>query len=489
MPADVGGLPDASSDQFPQAGIRRQAVTRAAEIPLAVGADEVVRLRDAGATLLEGVCPGEIEREHVVVADALEAEQTRPQRPRTASSGPCRSRGGARTAAAPRAPEPRSLPPGCATTGFIGDARSLSARALARHTGAYSSSSHDIDAGRRTVHRLTGVQAEIGAVATLAHPSDGKPPGAAATTRARSTGSADLRVTGPLPALAMTLRHVRVRRPGRLFIMPLIRRPTSLLHGSQHGPLHRRGNAAPGGPRVRLHLLQHSDTRRRRAADRRVARGGRRVLHGLSALHQHPWLHARNPRGLGPLQDARRPGRGVAVPGAHHRGFGHRRHRQHRRGGGRDLHRRARRHVLADRLGTARHVHEVRRVHTRGALPARQPGRFSLRRAHVLPRTGPRRASLAAARQGPGHVLCSEHGDRLPGHRQHVPVQPGNGDRGGRDRQHVAGRQRMARRRHPSRHWSGSSSSAGSSPSPRPRCASYPPWRSSTSSPPSSSSP
>ena len=118
MPADVGGLPDASADQFPQAGIGRQAVARAAEIPLAVGAYEVVWFLDARATSLEGVGSAEIEGEHVLVADALEAEQTGPQRLRTASSGPCRSRGDARTADAPRAPAPRSLPPGRATTGL-----------------------------------------------------------------------------------------------------------------------------------------------------------------------------------------------------------------------------------------------------------------------------------------------------------------------------------------------------------------------------------
>ena len=99
--------------------------------------------------------------------------------------------------------------------------------------------------------------------------------------------------------------------------------------------------------------------------------------------------------------------------------------------------------------GFPRHVVQVRRVHARRRLPRRERRWLRAGRTDVLPGTRARRARLAEARQVPGPLLRRRSGDRLHGHRQHVPVEPGlfAGLRRVRRRQRSAQRARLDLRR------------------------------------------
>ena len=266
---------------------------------------------------------------------------------------------------------------------------------------------------------------------------------------AAASSSAGGAVAGGNGGACSRHRTMRPRpfRPRAALAYIMRSRPVPARPKQQHGPHNRRGDAPSGGFRVRLRLLQRSRVRRRRAAHRRLAGGRRGVLHRLSALHQSARLRPCHPRGHGALQNPRRPGRDIPIQGAHHGGIRHGGHRQHRRGGHRHLHRRPGRHVLADRLRAARHVHKVRRMHAGRAVSTQQSRRLGFGRADVL--LGARLGGTppAAAGEGARHLLCGRDGVRLPGHRQHVSSQPSHGHPGGRYGQRVPCGQRMAHRR------------------------------------------
>ena len=67
-------------------------------------------------------------------------------------------------------------------------------------------------------------------------------------------------------------------------------------------------------------------------------------------------------------------------------------------------------------------------MHPRGALSAAQSRRLGLRGTDALPGARSRRARLAVTGPRARPLLRRRHGIRLPGHREHVPVEPGRGD-------------------------------------------------------------
>ena len=190
-------------------------------------------------------------------------------------------------------------------------------------------------------------------------------------------------------------------------------------------PSHSGRGSASGGVAVQRHLLQGPCFRRPGAVGGGMVGGGRRVLHLLFRLHQPDRLSPRLAPSAGGVFAPGSPGRGVALPGLVDSGVRHCGHRQHRRGGGRHFLGRPWRHLLDDRCRLPGHVHQVCRVRIRHDLPPGKPGRQRVRRPHVLPQARPCRARLALVGQGLGRVLRLGDRDRLPRHRQYVPVEPG----------------------------------------------------------------